>query len=30
MMIYKKIKEMVHSLDGNTNFFDIVAGVSVL
>ena len=27
MMLYKNTKAIVHSSDGNTNFFDIVAGV---
>ena len=26
-MLYKKMKAMVCSSDGNTNFFDIAAGV---
>ena len=27
MMLYKNMEVKVHSLDGDTNFFDIVAGV---
>ena len=27
MMLYKNMKAMVHSYDGNTNFFNIVIGV---
>ena len=27
MMLYKNMKAIVHSLDGDANFFDIVAGV---
>ena len=27
MMFYKNTKVMIHSLDGDTGFFDIVAGV---
>ena len=27
MMLYKNMKVKVHSLDGDTDFFDIVAGV---
>ena len=27
MMLYKKVKAIVRSSDGNTNFFNIVAGV---
>ena len=27
MKLYKNMKAMVHSPDGNTEFFDIVAGV---
>ena len=26
-MLYKNMKAIVHSLDGNTDFFDLVAGV---
>ena len=26
-MLYKNMKLMVHSPDGNTNFFNIVAGI---
>lgn len=27
MTLYENIKAMVHSLDGDTNFFDVLAGV---
>ena len=27
MMLYKNMKEMTHSADVNTNFFDIITGI---